>query len=136
MLLDEQQRLMLCGGCCGGWTVPQIRMTNGADFRATATAFLTKEFGLLAPRFGPVYGRRHTEYTEDWEFARVTATRVFVIHISNAEGDRLEERSATHARWTLEYLRKRRREVFPEGVVTLTTGYIEGWLPNGPISLF
>ncbi|MFE6665747.1 hypothetical protein ACFVFH_19590 [Streptomyces sp. NPDC057697] len=110
-------------------------MTSSVDFRATATAFLTKEFEL-APRFGPVHGRRHTEYTADWEFDRATATRVFIIHISSAEGDRLEERSATHARWTLKNLRKRRREIFPEGVVTLTTGYIEGWLPDGPISLF
>ncbi|MFE6739055.1 hypothetical protein [Streptomyces tubercidicus] len=136
LLLDEQQRLLLCGGCCGGWTVPQVRMTGSADFRAEGTRFLAEEFGVTAPRYGPVYGKRYSAHATDWEFDRVTALRVFFVHLSDEDSDRIERSSATHVRWDLERLHTRRREVFPEGVVTLTTGYVEGWIPDGPISLY
>ncbi|MFG2211063.1 hypothetical protein [Streptomyces sp. NPDC048638] len=66
----------------------------------------------------------------------MTALRVFFVHLSDEDSDRIERSSATHVRWDLEHLHKRRREVFPEGVVTLTTGCVEGWIPDGPISLY
>ncbi|MFJ3615412.1 hypothetical protein [Streptomyces hydrogenans] len=97
--------------------------------------FLNEQFGLTSPRFGSVCGFRQTRAGDNWEFDRVTAARVFIVRISDAEGAAIEQRSPTHARWGVADLRRRRREIHPEGIVLLTTGYIEGWIPDGPISL-
>ncbi|MFC8235905.1 hypothetical protein [Streptomyces sp. NPDC057284] len=135
LLLDDQHRLLLCGGCCGGWTVPQVRMTASASFLGTATRFLQERFEVAAPRYGSVYGIRQSRTGEDWVFDRATATRVFIVHISDGEGSAIEKQSVTHARWSIAELRRRRREISPEGIVLLVTGYIEGWIPDGPITL-
>ncbi|MFF5979428.1 hypothetical protein ACFY78_11330 [Streptomyces olindensis] len=37
LLLDEQDRLVLCGGCCGGWAVPLVLLAAGTDFKNEAT---------------------------------------------------------------------------------------------------
>lgn len=111
LLLDDQRRLLLCGGCCGGWTVPQVRMTSGTQFVESAVRFLDEQFGLTKPRFGSVYGVRQSRAGDNWE------------------------RSPAHARWGVSDLRRRRREIHPEGIVLLTIGYVEGWIPGGPISL-
>ncbi|MFF4166290.1 hypothetical protein [Streptomyces sp. NPDC001741] len=136
LLLDDQHRLLLCGGCCGGWTVPQVRMTSGARYMESAIRFLDEQFGLTHPRFGSVYGFRQSRAGDNWEFDRVTAARVFIVRISDAEGAAIEQRSPTHTRWGVTDLRRRRREIHPEGIVLLTTGYVEGWIPDGPISLY
>ncbi|MFJ8662343.1 hypothetical protein [Streptomyces sp. NPDC093795] len=135
LLLDDQHRLLLCGGCCGGWTVPQVRMAGRAQFMESAVRFLNEQFGLTSPRFGSVCGFRQTRAGDNWEFDRVTAARVFIVRISDAEGAAIEQRSPTHARWGVADLRRRRREIHPEGIVLLTAGYVEGWIPDGPISL-
>ncbi|OKJ49316.1 hypothetical protein AMK28_33065 [Streptomyces sp. CB02115] len=135
LLLDDQRRLLLCGGCCGGWTVPQVRMTSDTSFLESATRFLQERFEVAAPRYGSVYGIRQSRIGEDWEFDRATATRVFIVRISDGEGSAIEKQSVTHARWSIEELRRRRREIFPEGIVLLVTGYVEGWIPDGPITL-
>ncbi|MET9886266.1 hypothetical protein ABZZ20_24650 [Streptomyces sp. NPDC006430] len=135
LLLDDQRRLLLCGGCCGGWTVPQVRMTSGTQFVESAVRFLDEQFGLTNPRFGSVYGVRQSRAGDNWEFDRVTAARVFIVRISDAEGAAIVQRSPAHARWGVSDLRRRRREIHPEGIVLLTTGYVEGWIPGGPISL-
>ncbi|MFD0290676.1 hypothetical protein ACFWJS_05285 [Streptomyces sp. NPDC127061] len=135
LLLDDQRRLLLCGGCCGGWSVPQIRLASSAHFMESATRFLDEQFGVTSPRFGSVYGIRQSCANGNWEFDRVTAVRAFIVHISNAEAAAVERKSSTHSRWSIADLRRRRREIFPEGIVLLATGYIEGWIPDGPISL-
>lgn len=135
LLLDDQRRLLLCGGCCGGWTVPQVRMPASANFLDSATRFLQERFEVTAPRYGSVYGIRQSRTGEGWEFDRATATRVFIVHISDGEGSAIEKQSVTHARWSIEELRRRRREISPEGIVLLVTGYVEGWIPDGPITL-
>ncbi|MEU0147343.1 hypothetical protein ABZ119_15505 [Streptomyces sp. NPDC006288] len=101
----------------------------------SAARFLDEQFGLTQPRFGSVYGFRQSRADDNWESDRVTAARVFIIHISEAEGAAIEQRSPTHARWGVADLRRRRREIQPEGIVLLTAGYVEGWIPDGPISL-
>ncbi|MFD2009938.1 hypothetical protein [Streptomyces narbonensis] len=136
LLLDDQRRLLLCGGCCGGWTVPQVRLTSGAHFMESATRFLDERFGVTSPRFGSVYGIRQSRAGDNWEFDRVTAAHAFIVRISDAEGATIEQTSATHTRWGTAELRRRRREISPEGIVLLVTGYIEGWIPDGPISLY
>ncbi|WP_159057786.1 MULTISPECIES: hypothetical protein [unclassified Streptomyces] len=101
----------------------------------SAARFLDEQFGLTHPRFGSVYGFRQSSAGDNWEFDRVTAARVFIVRISDTEGAAIEQRSPTHSRWGVADLRRRRREIHPEGIVLLTTGYIEGWIPDGPISL-
>lgn len=44
LLLDNQNRLMLCGGCCGGWTVPQALLAAGTDFKDGAAQYLAGRF--------------------------------------------------------------------------------------------
>ncbi|MER6389722.1 hypothetical protein ABT236_14740 [Streptomyces sp. NPDC001523] len=135
LLLDDQRRFLLCGGRCGGWTVPQVRMTSGTQFVESAARFLDEQFGLTNPRFDSVYGVRQSRAGDNGEFDRVTAARVFIVRISDAEGVAIEQRSPAHARWRAPDLRRRRREIYPEGIVLLTTGYVEGWTPDGPICL-
>ncbi|MFG3176248.1 hypothetical protein OG893_15280 [Streptomyces sp. NBC_01696] len=110
-------------------------MTASASFLESATQFLQERFEVAAPRYGSVYGIRQSRTGEDWEFDRATSSRVFIVHISDGEGSAIEKRSLTHARWSIEELRRRRREISPEGIVSLVTGYVEGWLPDGPITL-
>ncbi|MGY4930518.1 hypothetical protein ACWD7T_05265 [Streptomyces sp. 900116325] len=110
-------------------------MTTNAGFLESATQFLQERFELAAPRYGSVYGIRQSRTGEDWEFDRATATRVFIVHISDDEGSAIEKQSVAHTRWSIEELRRRRREISPEGIVLLVTGYVEGWIPDGPITL-
>ncbi|MFE1710124.1 hypothetical protein [Streptomyces sp. NPDC058728] len=110
-------------------------MPSGAQFTESAIRFLDEQFGLTNPRFGSVYGLRQSRAVDNWEFNRVTAARVFIIRINDTEGAAIEQRSPTHSRWGVADLRRRRREIHPEGIVPLTTGYIEGRIPEGPISL-
>ncbi|MFB6822655.1 hypothetical protein ACFCXA_13805 [Streptomyces virginiae] len=135
LLLDDQHRVLLCGGCCGSWTVPQVRIDTGADFVGAATGFLADRFGMRDPRFGSGYGLRQSRLGDSWEFERTTASRVLIVRVSDEESAVIEQASATHALLGLDELRRRRREIYPEGVVALATGYAEGLIPDGPISL-
>ncbi|MGY3057100.1 hypothetical protein ACVWZD_001345 [Streptomyces sp. TE3672] len=110
-------------------------MTASTSFLESATRFLRDQFEVAAPRYGQVYGIRQSHTSEGWEFDRATTTRVFIVHISDAEGSAIEKQSITHTRWGIEELRRRRREISPEGIVLLATGYVEGWIPDGPITL-
>lgn len=136
LLLDDQHRLLLCGGCCSGWTVPQVRINAGSDFRRAAVEFLAERFQLKDPRFESTYGLRQSRFGDNWEFDRVTATRTFIVRISDEQSREVTRKSASHTRWELTDLRRRRRQIHPEGVVLLTIGYVEGWIPDGPISLY
>ncbi|MEV7181477.1 hypothetical protein [Kitasatospora sp. NPDC093679] len=101
----------------------------------SAVRLLDEQFGLSNPRLGSVYGFWQSRAGDNWEFGRVTAARVFIVRISDTEGAAIEQRSPTHSRWGVADLRRRRREIHPEGIALLATGYIEGRIPGGPISL-
>ncbi|MFF4804696.1 hypothetical protein ACFY1U_41030 [Streptomyces sp. NPDC001351] len=136
LLLDDQDRLMLCGGCCGGWTVPQALLGAGADFKDGAAQYLAERFHITNPRFGSVYGVHETLGSDCWEHDQRTVSHVFIVRISVKESDSFQEMSLSHARWEISELRSRHRDISPEGVVLLIAGYLEGWLPDGPISLY
>ncbi|MFJ8110384.1 hypothetical protein [Streptomyces sp. NPDC096132] len=135
LLLDDQDRLMLCGGCCSGWTVPQLLLAPGTDFRDGAAHYLAERFRITNPRFGSVYGVLETQDLNCREHDRHTISHAFIVRISSDESNSIQATSRTHARWGLGELKSRYREVSPEGVVPLVSGYVEGWLPDGPISL-
>ncbi|MFI6940363.1 hypothetical protein ACIBI4_13905 [Streptomyces sp. NPDC050418] len=136
LVLDDQHRLLLCGGCCGSRTVPQVQLREAESFEAAASRFLAERFQVPDPRFGAVYGIRRSRSGDDWEFDRATEARVLFARVSNRQSAAIELSSATHVRWGLEELKARRREISPQGVVLLVTGYVEGWIPDGPISLY
>ncbi|WP_407838751.1 NUDIX domain-containing protein [Streptomyces sp. DSM 116496] len=136
LLLDKKRRLLLCGGCCGRWSVPQIRVGASTDFEDAATRFLLEEWHVQNPRFGSVYGTFESRLGETWEFDRATTSRALIIHVSDEQGELFEGSAPSHVRWGVSDLRRRRREISPEGLVSLVTGYVEGWIPDGPISLF
>jgi hypothetical protein len=135
LLLDDQDRLMLCGGCCSGWTIPQLWLAPGTDFRDGAAHYLAERLSITNPRFGSVYGVLETQDLNCWEHDRHTTSHVLIVRISSDESDALQATSRTHVRWGLGELKSRYREVSPEEVVPLASGYVEGWLPDGPISL-
>ncbi|MFC6984846.1 hypothetical protein [Streptomyces cirratus] len=135
LLLDDQRRLLLCGACCRGWTVPQVRLDKGADYLGQATRYLTQRFGVRNPRFSALYGVHQSRREEPWDFDRVTASRVFIVRVTDAESSAVRHIASNHALWTMSQIRQRRREIYPEGVVLLITGYLEGWLPDGPLKL-
>ncbi|MFI5899825.1 hypothetical protein [Streptomyces cyaneofuscatus] len=112
-----------------------MRIDAGADFQGAAVDFLATQFQMSNPQFGPVYGLHQSQLGSNWEFDRVTASRVFIVHVTDKESHKIGQSSSSHVRWSLENLRRRRREVSPEGVVLLATRYIEGWIPDGPITL-
>ncbi|MFF5802525.1 hypothetical protein [Streptomyces sp. NPDC012746] len=135
LLLDDQQRLFLCGACCRGWTVPQVRLDTGADYLRQATMFLRDRFGLCNPRFSGLYGVHQSPPDAPWESDRPTTSRVLIVRVSTQQAEAARGMGSSHALWPVQQLRRRRREIFPEGVVLLTTGYAEGWLPDGPLEL-
>ncbi|WP_407078314.1 hypothetical protein [Streptomyces sp. NPDC005435] len=126
LLLDEQDRLMLCGGCCNGWTIPQLLLAPGTDFRDGAAHYLTQWLHITNPRFGSVYGVLESQDLNRWEHDRHTISHVFIMRISSDESDSIQATSRTHARWGLYELKSRYREGSPEGVVPLASGYVEG----------
>ncbi|MFF4547436.1 hypothetical protein ACFY1J_24940 [Streptomyces sp. NPDC001406] len=136
LLLDDQDRLMLCGGCCAGWTVPQALLTADADFKDGAAQHLAERFHISNPRFGSVYGVHETRDSDCWERNQRTGSRVFIVRISAEESESFLSMSPSHTRWKVSELRDRHRDVSPEGVALLVAGYVEGWLPDGPISLY
>lgn len=135
LLLNEQRRLLLCGACCRGWTVPQVRLDSGADYMGQASRFLMQRFGLQNPRFAALYGLHESRPEEAWESDRLTASRVFIVRVTDKQSAEMRAMASGHTLWTVSQLRRRRREVFPEGVVLLTAGFVQGWLPDGPLEL-
>lgn len=135
LLLDDQHRLMLCRACCSGWTVPQAPLDSDADFRESATRFLAERFQIHEPRYGSLFGIHTTRAGECWQHDQPTISHVFLIRISAEESDAIQQLSAAHARWGVEELKSRHRDISPEGVVLMAAGYVAGWLPDGPISL-
>ncbi|WP_340383159.1 hypothetical protein U5640_37315 [Streptomyces sp. SS7] len=136
LLLDDQDRLMLCGGCCGGWTVPQTLLTADADFKDGAAQYLAERFHISNPRFGSIHGVHETREDDCWEHDQRTVSSVFIVRISAKESESFQGMSPSHTRWKISELRTRHRDVSPEGVALLASGYVEGWLPDGPISLY
>jgi hypothetical protein len=135
LLLDEKDQLMLCGSCCGGWTVPQFPVDPNVDFRAATTQFLSAMFQIENPRYGSLHGIHATSDEECWERDRPTISQVFIVRIDARESASFLATSPSHVRWSARELAQHRRMISPEGVILLTLGYIEGWLPDGPISL-
>ncbi|MEU1166170.1 NUDIX domain-containing protein [Streptomyces sp. NPDC005921] len=135
LLLDDKDRLMLCRACCSGWTVPQALLDHDADFKEGATRHLAERFHIENPRFGSVHGIHETRESNCWEHDQRTVSHVFIVRISTEESDSLQEMSLSHTRWGISKLRARHRDISPEGVTLLISGYVEGWLPDGPISL-
>ncbi|MET9080833.1 hypothetical protein ABZX77_02880 [Streptomyces sp. NPDC004237] len=136
LLLDNQKRLMLCGGCCGGWTVPQALLAAGIDFEDGAAQYLAERFHIENPRFGSLYGVHETRESDCWEHDQRTVSHVFIVRISAKESNSFQAMSLSHARWEISELKTRHRDISPEGVALLVSGYVEGWLPDGPISLY
>ncbi|WP_157877403.1 hypothetical protein [Streptomyces odonnellii] len=136
LLLNDQDRLMLCGGCCAGWTVPQTLLTADADFKDGAAHYLAEKFHISNPRFGSVYGVHETRESDCWEHDQRTVSRVFIVRISPEESESFQDMSPSHARWKISELGTRHRDISPEGVTLLVSGYVQGWLPDGPISLY
>ncbi|MGP4084759.1 hypothetical protein [Streptomyces sp. KR55] len=136
LLLDDQNRLMLCGSCCGGWTVPQFLLAADSDFRSGAAHYLADRFHIENPGFGSLYGVHETSEADCWEHDRQTVSHVFIVKISSEQSDSLLLASPSHARWGISELQANQKEISPEGVVLLVSGYVEGWLPDGPISLY
>lgn len=127
---------MLCGACCSGWTVPQALLAVDTDFKEGAIRHLAERFGIESPRFGSVYGVHETQDSDCWEHDQRTASRVFIVRISAKESASFQAMAPSHTRWGSSELKARHREISPEGVALLVSGYVEGWLPDGPISLY
>ncbi|MFE2334576.1 hypothetical protein [Streptomyces coelicoflavus] len=134
LLLDDQHRLMLCGGCCGGWTVPQALLGATTDFRIGAAQYLAERFRIEVPMFGTVYGVHETSESDCWEHDRKTVSRAFIVKISSEESDSLQLIAPSHTRWGIDQIKARHQEIHPEGMTLLVSGYVEGWLPDGPVS--
>ncbi|MFG3336556.1 hypothetical protein ACGFZZ_31630 [Streptomyces tendae] len=136
LLLDAQDRLLVCGGCCSGWTVPQFSLGAGADFRGAAARFAASRFGIHSPHFGSVRGVHQTRTGDAWECDRTTLSHVLLVRISAEQSRTIEEDFPSHGMWTMDRLRARRRDIHPAAIVLVATGYVEGWLPDGSVSLY
>jgi hypothetical protein len=78
---------------------------------------------------------RETREIDCWEHDQRTVFRVFIVRVSTEESDSLQAMSPSHTRWGISELKAHHRDISPEGVALLVAGYLEGWLPDGPISL-
>ncbi|QBJ91005.1 hypothetical protein D0Z67_12290 [Streptomyces seoulensis] len=134
LLLDDENRLMLCGGCCNGWTVPQVLLEPGVDFQEGAVRHLARRFRIENPRFGSVYGIHETSESDCWERGHHTVSRILIVRINAQEAASFRWMSGSHTMWGINQLTSRHQEISPEGVALLVSGYVEGWLPDGPVS--
>ena len=131
LLISDDRQLLLCGACCGDWTVPSIRLGTGDEPIHQARIHLARAFRIDNPRLAAVHGVHTSDMDQAWTYERVTQTHALISHISNAEARLACENRSRHALWTLDDLRRNRRQVAPQGVITLLAGYLEGWLPDG-----
>ncbi|WP_105967728.1 hypothetical protein [Streptomyces geranii] len=136
LLLDDQHRLMLCDGYCGGWTVPQVLLTAETEFQDGATRYLAERFHVENPHFGTVYGVHETDEPHCREHDHRIISHVFIVRISPDESNCFQLISPSHTRRGIGELKYRHQEISPEGATLLFYSYLEGWLPNGPISLY
>ncbi|MFD5969938.1 hypothetical protein ACFWGR_27610 [Streptomyces sp. NPDC060311] len=134
VILDDLDRLMLCAACCGGWTVPRVPVDSGSDFEDAATSFLAEHFGIRDPRYGSTYGVHQTQSGECWEYDNPSISHVFTVRITLEESHSLQLISPAHTPWGIEEVKSRYAAVYPAGIILLASGYLEGWLPDGPIS--
>jgi hypothetical protein len=125
LLLNEEfrGRRFLSAMLLVPWAIPYV--ANGLMWK-----------WIYDPSYGLLCGLHQSRYGDTWEHDRVTATRVFIVRINASQSAAVQHMSASHVRWGLDDLKSRRREIHPEGVVLIATGFVEGWLPDGPISLY
>ncbi|RPK41074.1 hypothetical protein EES40_21540 [Streptomyces sp. ADI93-02] len=135
LLVSDDRQLLLCGACCGDWTIPAIHFGTNDDLTRQARTHLTQVFGIDNPQFAAVQGVHTSNRDQTWEYERVTQTHALISRISNAEAHSVCAREGRHTLWTLDDLRRHRRRVAPQGVITLLAGFLEGWLPDGSHTL-
>ncbi|MDI5971405.1 hypothetical protein POF50_019030 [Streptomyces sp. SL13] len=133
LILDAKKRLFLCGSCCRGWTPPEVRVQSGVDFFKATQSFLEESFDIRDHRYGDLYGHRWASTSGSWDTVRRVEMRVIIAKIDESQPHHLN--GGLHVWWTLEELKMNHRKIYPEGVVLFVTGYLEGWLPAGPITL-
>ncbi|MGW2741013.1 hypothetical protein [Streptomyces sp. NPDC001450] len=136
LLVSDDRELLLCGACCGDWTIPSIHLGTDDEPAHQARGHLARAFGISNARLAAVRGAHTSGRDQAWECERVTQAHVLIAHISNAEARSACDSGSRHTLWTLDDLRRHRRRVTPQGVVTLLAGYLEGWLPDGSHTLY
>lgn len=137
LLVSGDRQLLLCDACGGGdWTVPSIHLGADDEPAHQARNRLAQAFGINNPRLAAVRGVHTSSRDQAWEYERVTQTHVLISRIGNAEARTACENGSRHALWTLDDLRRHRRHMTPQGVITLLAGFLEGWLPDGSHTLY
>lgn len=136
LLVSDDQQLLLCGACCGDWTVPSIHLGTYDEPAHQARVHLAQAFGIDTPRLAAVRGVHTSGRDQAWEYERVTETHALISRISNADARAACKSGSRHTLFTLDDLRRHRRRVTPQGVVTLLAGFLEGWLPDGSHTLY
>ncbi|WP_416483233.1 hypothetical protein [Streptomyces sp. CL12] len=136
LLVSDDRQLLLCGTCCGDWTIPSIHLGTDDEPAHQARTHLTQAFGINNPRLAAVRGVHTSSRDQGWEYERVTQTHVLIFRMSNAEARSAYESGSRHTLWTLDDLRRHRRRVTPQGGITLLAGFLEGWLPDGSHTLY
>ncbi|MEW1614764.1 MULTISPECIES: hypothetical protein [unclassified Streptomyces] len=131
LLVNDDRQLLLCGVCRDTWTIPSVQIGTDAKPADEARRHLTRTFGISDPQLAAVRGVHTSGRDQTWEFERVTETHLLVCRISNEDARSACNRDARYSLWTLEGLRRRRRQVTPQGVITFLAGFLEGWLPDG-----
>ncbi|MEU2075543.1 hypothetical protein [Streptomyces sp. NPDC013489] len=135
LLVNDDQRLLLCGTCCGERTLPSIHVGTDGEPQRLAREHLAQTFGIHTPRLTAVRGVHTTAAGQTWQHERVTETHALIWRITDQEARSACGRAGRHSLWSLDDLRLHRRQVTPQGVITLLAGFLEGWLPDGSHSL-
>ncbi|MFE7548035.1 hypothetical protein [Streptomyces gardneri] len=135
LLVDDDRRLLLCGTCCGEWTLPSVHVGTGGEPEHAARARLAQTFGIRTPQLAAVRGVHTTSTGQTWQHERVTETHALIWRITTQEARSTCNRAGRHTLWALDDLRRHRRRVTPQGAITLLAGFLEGWLPDGSHSL-
>ncbi|MEU3322043.1 hypothetical protein [Streptomyces sp. NPDC006785] len=136
LLVDDDEQLLLCTTCCGERTLPSIRVGTNGEPERLAREHIAQTFGIHAPRLTAVRGVHTTGAGQTWQHERVTETHALIWRITSQEARSACDQAGQHSLWALDDLRRHRRQVSPQGAITLLAGFLEGWLPDGSHSLY
>ncbi|MFJ1535325.1 hypothetical protein ACIOFV_44280 [Streptomyces mirabilis] len=78
LLVSDDRQLLLCGACCGDWTVPSVHLGTDDEPARQARTHLAQAFGVGSPRLAAVRGVHTSGRDPAWEYERVTQTHVLI----------------------------------------------------------
>nr|BFD92899.1 hypothetical protein KitaXyl93_42590 [Kitasatospora sp. Xyl93] len=114
---------------------PELSLECGFAKVDPVRDFIARMFGEAGYRVGDMQGRSWPGPAGTWERERRTSMSVIILRLHEPVQPTGGPVDSQHVWWSTEALMRNRRSIYPPGVVTLVSGYLDGWLPPGELRL-